>query len=184
MTRSDETRLPAIGNPATRALAAAGITTLEQVRQHRAADLLALHGVGPKAIAILRSALADRGATFRDDTPRSPLPDDVREYIDALDPSHRRLFDQLHDLILSVVPFAELAMSYQIPLYKVGRHHVGLNAGRTGGVTLTTTSPDHIEAFKRRHPQFKTNKASIQFRFDDELPDDDIKDVIRRATSA
>ena len=68
MTRSHEEGLPAIGRPATQALAAAGITTLEQVRQHRAVDLLALHGVGPKAIAILRSALADRGETFLDDT--------------------------------------------------------------------------------------------------------------------
>jgi uncharacterized protein YdhG (YjbR/CyaY superfamily) len=176
--------LPAIGSPATRALAAAGITTLEQVRQHRAEDLLALHGVGPKAIAILRSALAVRGETFRDDTQRPQLPDEVRSYVDALDPAHRQLFDRLHDLILSVVPDAEVVISYQIPMYKVDRRHVGLNAGRADGITLTTTSPDHIEAFRRRHPQFKTNKASIQFRFDDELPDDDIKDVIRRATIA
>ena len=119
-----------------------------------------------------------------DDTPRPQLADDVRDYIDALDPPHRRLFDRLHDLILSVVPDAEIVISYRIPLYRLGRRHVGLNAGRADGVTLTTTSPDHIEAFRRRHPQFKTNKASIQFRFDDELPDDDIKDVIRRATTA
>jgi uncharacterized protein YdhG (YjbR/CyaY superfamily) len=175
--------LPAIGSPATRALAAAGITTLEQVRQLRAADLLAMHGVGPKAIAMLRSALADRGATFRDDTQRQRLPDDVRAYVDALDLSHRRLFDRLQDLVLSVVPDAEIVISYQIPLYRVGSRHVGLNAGRADGVTLTTTSPAHIEAFRRRHPQFKTNKASIRFGFDDELPDDDIKDVVRRATS-
>ena len=184
MTRSHEEGLPSIGSPATRALAEAGITTLEQVGQHRAADLLALHGVGPKAIAILRSALADRGETFPDDMPRPQLADDVREYIDALDPAHRRLFDRLHDLILSVVPDAEIVISYRIPLYRVGRRHVGLNAGRADGITLTTTSPDHIEAFRRRNPQFKTNKASIQFRLDDELPDDDIKDVIRRATTA
>ena len=69
MTPSHEEGLPSIGSPATRALAEAGITTLEQVSQHRAADLLALHGVGPKAIAILRSALADRGETFPDDMP-------------------------------------------------------------------------------------------------------------------
>jgi uncharacterized protein YdhG (YjbR/CyaY superfamily) len=184
MTRSDEEGLPAIGSPANRALAEAGITTLEQVRQHRAVDLLALHGVGPKAIEILRSALADRGETFRDESQRPQLPDEVRGYVDALDPAHRQLFDRLHDLILSVVPDAEVVISYQIPMYKVGRRHVGLNAGRANGITLTTTSPDHIEAFRRRHPQFKTNKASVQFRFDDELPDDDIKDVIRRATIA
>lgn len=61
----------------------------------------------------------------------------------------------------------------EIPLYKV-RRHVGLNAGRPGGITLTTTSPDHIEGFRRRHPEFKTHKASIQFGLKDDLPEDDI----------
>ena len=111
------------------------------------------------------------------------LPDEVQEYVDALDARHRRLFDHLHELILDEVPDAEIVIAYQIPMYKIGRRRVGLNAGRAGGVTLTTTSPEHIAAFKRRHPAFKTNKASIQFRLDDEIPDDDVRNVIRRATS-
>ena len=32
------------------------------------ADLLALHGVGPKAVALLRQTLAERGLAFRDDS--------------------------------------------------------------------------------------------------------------------
>jgi predicted flap endonuclease-1-like 5' DNA nuclease len=47
----------AIGSPATRALAGAGITTLAQVADHSDGDLLALHGVGPKAVRILREAI-------------------------------------------------------------------------------------------------------------------------------
>ena len=49
-----------IGRPALRALAAAGINSLEDVARTNDADLLALHGVGPKAIAILRAALKAR----------------------------------------------------------------------------------------------------------------------------
>lgn len=49
--------LPKIGAPATRALAAAGITSLSDVRRVSLDDLAALHGVGPKAIRILREAL-------------------------------------------------------------------------------------------------------------------------------
>jgi uncharacterized protein YdhG (YjbR/CyaY superfamily) len=177
----DPRALPAIGRRATRALAAIGVTQLEQLRQHREEDLLALHGVGPKAITILRSALADEGMSFRGES--SPtLSAEVQDYIDALDPNHRRLFDHLHRLVLEELPEANVVISYQIPLYKVGSRHVGLNARRPGGVTLTTTSPDHIATFRSRHPRFKTNKASIQFRFGDELPDDDIRGVIRRAT--
>jgi uncharacterized protein YdhG (YjbR/CyaY superfamily) len=180
----DQGALPPIGSPATRALASVGITRLEHLQQHRAEDLLALHGVGPKAISRLGSALADHGLSFLAESPRQQLPDDVREYIDALDAAHRRLFDRLHDLIVDELPDAQVVISYQIPLYRVGRRHVGLNARRPDGVTLTTTSPDHIDAFRRRHPQFKTNKASIQFRLNDELPEDDIRQVIRRATSS
>ncbi|MEV0407191.1 hypothetical protein [Actinoallomurus sp. NPDC050550] len=48
----------AIGGPATRALTGAGITTLAQVAALTDAELLALHGVGPRAVRILREALA------------------------------------------------------------------------------------------------------------------------------
>ena len=58
--------LPRIGAPATRALAAAGITTLPQVSALTEAELLAMHGVGPKAIRLLREAMAERGLTFAD----------------------------------------------------------------------------------------------------------------------
>jgi predicted flap endonuclease-1-like 5' DNA nuclease len=55
------TALPGIGRPATRALEAQGITTLEQVAGTSRRDLLALHGVGPKAVRILDEALAAAG---------------------------------------------------------------------------------------------------------------------------
>ena len=122
-------------------------------------------------------------AVFRTGSRSPAFPDDVRAYIDALDGPHRRLFDHLHELILEELPDASVVISYRMPMYKIGGRHVGLNAGRPNGVTLTTTAPEHIEEFRRRHPEFKANKASIQFGFDDELPDDDIRDVIRRATA-
>lgn len=57
--------LPAsIGRAATRALATAGLITLEQVAAGSKADLLALHGVGPKAVRILVEALAERGLSL------------------------------------------------------------------------------------------------------------------------
>lgn len=52
----------AIGRPATQALVAAGITTLAQVAELTEAELKGMHGVGPKAIRVLKDAL---GATGR-----------------------------------------------------------------------------------------------------------------------
>ena len=65
MTVTDE--LPRIGAPATRALASIGVTRLSQLIEHRAVDLLKLHGMGPRAITILRQARADQELSLRDD---------------------------------------------------------------------------------------------------------------------
>ena len=61
--------LPAgIGRPATKALAAAGITRLAQLTRISEAELSRMHGVGPKAIGIIRDALRQQGKSFaRDD---------------------------------------------------------------------------------------------------------------------
>jgi hypothetical protein len=47
----------AIGRPATRGLLAAGLVTLDDVSTKSEAELLAIHGVGPKAVRILTEAL-------------------------------------------------------------------------------------------------------------------------------
>ena len=57
--------LPAVGRPAATALGLAGITSLEKVAEHTEEELLALHGVGPKAVRILREAMAAGGLAFR-----------------------------------------------------------------------------------------------------------------------
>ena len=50
---------------ADRELGVHGITRYEQLAQVTSAELLAIHGVGPKAVAILTDELAARGLTFR-----------------------------------------------------------------------------------------------------------------------
>jgi hypothetical protein len=57
----------AIGRPATGALHEAGVTRLSQLPPYRERDLLAMHGVGPKAVRLLRAALAERGLRLADD---------------------------------------------------------------------------------------------------------------------
>jgi hypothetical protein len=57
--------LPKVGAPATRALESIGITHLDQVVDRSKAELLALHGFGPRALRILEEALAARGQSLR-----------------------------------------------------------------------------------------------------------------------
>jgi predicted flap endonuclease-1-like 5' DNA nuclease len=54
-----------IGRPATSALEVVGVTRLKQLTRWTEKDLLALHGVGPKAVRVLREALAERGLSFK-----------------------------------------------------------------------------------------------------------------------
>lgn len=56
---------PKIGSPATRALEAAGYTNLKQLTKVTEAELGQLHGMGPKALGILREALKAEGLSFK-----------------------------------------------------------------------------------------------------------------------
>jgi hypothetical protein len=68
--RPSGTPLPrTIGAPATRALRALGVTTLEEVAGWSAADLLAQHGIGSVAVTRLRESLAEHGWSLAGERP-------------------------------------------------------------------------------------------------------------------
>lgn len=54
-----ERQLPNIGAPATRALDEAGVRDLDEVKKAGLDHLATLHGVGPKAIRLLKAALEE-----------------------------------------------------------------------------------------------------------------------------
>lgn len=54
-----------VSKPAQRALASAGYTRLDQLTKARESDLAVLHGMGPKALNILKEALKQEGKGFR-----------------------------------------------------------------------------------------------------------------------
>ncbi|CAG9621832.1 helix-hairpin-helix domain-containing protein [Sutcliffiella rhizosphaerae] len=60
-----ESDLPSkIGKPATRALVRAGYLRLEQFTELTESDVLKLHGMGPKAMGIIKDALEEKGLSF------------------------------------------------------------------------------------------------------------------------
>jgi hypothetical protein len=65
MSGEPEGDLPSgLSRPARRALVGAGYARLEQLAGITEAEVLSLHGMGPKALDQLRSALAARGQSF------------------------------------------------------------------------------------------------------------------------
>ncbi|MFJ9499198.1 helix-hairpin-helix domain-containing protein [Brevibacillus centrosporus] len=64
-SREQESELPkGLAKPAQRALAQAGFFRLEQLAKVSEAELLKLHGMGPKTMGQLRAALAEKGLSF------------------------------------------------------------------------------------------------------------------------
>jgi hypothetical protein len=67
MTDQQKSDLPAgLSKPALRALAAAGYLRLEQFTRLSEAEVHKLHGMGPKALDLIRRSLAAEGKSFRE----------------------------------------------------------------------------------------------------------------------
>ena len=56
---------PGMSGPSLRALDAAGVRSLSDVARWTKSDLARLHGMGPKALALLEQALEASGTSFR-----------------------------------------------------------------------------------------------------------------------
>jgi hypothetical protein len=54
-----------LSGPALRALANAGIRSMNDLSRWSEPDVAALHGMGPKGVAVLRDALLAHGSQFR-----------------------------------------------------------------------------------------------------------------------
>ena len=109
----------------------------------------------------------------------------VREYLDAIAPEHRPLFDRLHRLVLEAHPDAAVVISYQIPTYKVGRRRLFVAAWKHG-VSIYGWDQGRDAGFIARHPGLKTSKGTIRLRPQDAagIPDDELLDLVRAALDA
>lgn len=60
-----KTGLPKIGAPATRALESIGIKTLKSLKKYTEKEIANLHGMGPKALGILKATMKKEGIKFK-----------------------------------------------------------------------------------------------------------------------
>lgn len=67
--------LPKIGKPAMNALHHINIKTIEDAARLDETTLLKIHGVGPKAVSILRDTLTEKGLKFAESNQLSFTPD-------------------------------------------------------------------------------------------------------------
>jgi predicted Fe-Mo cluster-binding NifX family protein len=53
-----------LAKPAQRALAGAGLRDLRELSKRTEAEVMALHGMGPRAMETLKAAMKERGVAF------------------------------------------------------------------------------------------------------------------------
>jgi hypothetical protein len=109
----------------------------------------------------------------------------VQIYIDGVDPAYRPLFDRIHRLILAAHPEAAVALSYQIPAYKVGRRRLYVGAWQHG-ISIYGWQQDHDGGFTARHPELRTSKGTIKLRPQDAaaISDDELVGLVSAALEA
>lgn len=106
--------------------------------------------------------------------------DHIQRYINSGSTEQQALIGRLEGLILELFPDARQTIYYGLPTYKSGKGQVSVGFWKEG-VTLYTTNPEHIAAFKAANPKIRTNKASINFKIADPLPIEEVEGVVRRA---
>jgi hypothetical protein len=110
------------------------------------------------------------------------MDDAVRDYIAAIAPRHRPLFDRIHRLILEAHPDAAVVLSYQIPTYRVGRRRLFVGVWQHG-VSVYGWQQGRDGGFTDRHPEIQTGKGTIRLRPEDaaDIGDDELRDLARAA---
>jgi uncharacterized protein YdhG (YjbR/CyaY superfamily) len=106
----------------------------------------------------------------------------VRDYVDAIAPEHRPLFDRIHGLVVDDFPDAEMVISYQMPTYKVGRNRLYVGVWKHG-VSFYGWGEGNDTGFTARHPELKSGKSTIRLRPEDAaaIPDDEFRTLFRAA---
>ena len=108
------------------------------------------------------------------------MQDEVKQYLDAVPDARRPVVSKLHELVMELYPDAAVDMSYRMPTYKAKDGWVAI-ANQKRYVSLYTCGAHHLADFKANNPGIKTGKGCINFRQSDELPLDDVRNVIKHA---
>ncbi|MFX1368944.1 MAG: iron chaperone [Promethearchaeota archaeon] len=107
-------------------------------------------------------------------------PRDVDSYIANSDNEARPVLEELRRIIKSTIPRAEEGISWNVPFYKYHGELVGFAAYKNhvsfgiGAVVLQSEDRKMLE-----EKGYKTGKGTIQIRFDQEVPTDVIKRLLK-----
>ncbi|MBK8781156.1 MAG: DUF1801 domain-containing protein [Anaerolineales bacterium] len=150
---------PKIGSPATRALEAAGYTNLKQLTKVTEAELAQLHGMGPKALTILRETLKADGLSFKHGQAGEKLKkkgspvsrtDKVDEFIENLSHPLKAEVEAVRSIIKGVNKDIAEEIKWKAPSFNYkGEYLVTFNLWETERIHLVFHNP-HIAKVKSK----------------------------------
>ena len=152
MKDKNTSAFPKIGSPATRALEAAGYSHLEQLTKITEAEVAQLHGMGPKALGILRETLKEKGLSFKagtaDDTPKkkkgSPVSrtDKVDEFLENLSHPLKAEIEAVRSIIKGVNKDINEEIKWKAPSFNYkGEYLVTFNLWEKERIHLVFHNP-------------------------------------------
>jgi len=149
--KEPQASFPKIGAPATRALEAAGYTHLEQLTKVTEAELGQLHGMGPKALRILRETLQAQGLSFKLGEAGKPLKkkgspvsrtDKVDEFLENLSHPLKAEVEAVRSIIKGVSKDINEEVKWNAPSFNYkGEYLVTFNLRETKRIHLVFHNP-------------------------------------------
>ena len=142
-----KTEFPAsMGKVAPRGLANAGYTKLKQLTKVTEAELLKIHGVGPKAIRILRELLAEKGMSFgtasKPQVKKDASTSAVEKFMEKLDHPFKAEVEFLRTVIKKVNKDIAEEWKWNAPSYSYhGNYLVTFNLWEKGHIHLIFHNP-------------------------------------------
>lgn len=170
-----------IGAPATRALSRAGISDLAALTRWRDTDLLDMHGVGPRAVGLLRAALGMEGLGFKPHDLRVPdVPASIADYLAVRGSPQRETLVALRATLISILPFGQEKVSYGLPALSVHGNGVAGYGASPAHCTYVPMSGDLLVTMGGELEDYEVSKGAIRFGVDERLP----KGLLRKLVSA
>jgi uncharacterized protein YdhG (YjbR/CyaY superfamily) len=102
----------------------------------------------------------------------------TQAYMQSLSPLQRNALLQLKALIMEAAPQAEEHFAYQMPAFKLNKLLVCYAAFKNH-YSLFPCSAATLAKFTEELKEYKTSKGTVQFKYDQELPQDLIKKIIQ-----
>jgi len=102
----------------------------------------------------------------------------INEYIASFPKDVQQLLEQMRATIKAVAPEATEIISYSMPAFRFGGGMLVWFGAHTNHIGLYPRV-SAIEAFKKELSAYKCSKGAIQFPFDEPLPIELIKEIVK-----